>query len=146
MDAESEIIVDCKTTSGNESDSSQFKDLFPTGPPPGVLTADKGYDNKENHQLLATKRIRNGIILKNNHTKFYTYPKRVSNIAKRFRILIEHKFAELKNRHSLKIARYWGLRKVAIQGYLTATVANCKRIIRLLESVHDPPRILLRTV
>ena len=146
MDAESGIIVDCKTTPGNESDCSQFKDLLSTAPPPGVITADKGYDSKENHQLLSEKHVRNGIILRSNHTKFYTYPKRVSRIAKKYRPFIEHKFAELKNRHSLKVARYWGIAKVTTQGYLTAIVANCKRIIRLLDSLHGPPRILLRTV
>jgi IS5 family transposase len=146
MDAESGIIVDCKTTPGNESDCSQFKDLLSTTPKPGVITADKGYDSKENHQLLAKKHIRNGIILRSNHTKFYTYPKRVSSIAKRFRSRIEHKFAEQKNSHSLKVARYWGLAKVSIQSYLTAIVVNCKRIARLLDPLHDPPKILLRTV
>ena len=128
MDAESGIIVECKTTPGNESDCSQFKDLLSTAPVPGVITADKGYDSKENHQLLAKKRIRNGIILRSNHTKLYTYPKRVSRLAKRFRSRIEHKFAQQKHSHSLKVARYWGLAKVSIQIYLTAIVVNCKRI------------------
>lgn len=146
MDAESGIIVDSKTTPGNESDCSQFEELLSTAPPPGVITADRGYDSKENHQLLVKKHIRNGIILRNNHTKLYTHPKRVSRIAKKFRYRIEHKFAELKNIHSLKVARYWGLSKVSIQAYLTGIVANCKRIVRLLKSLHDPPRILLRSV
>ncbi len=146
MDAESEIIVDSKTTPGNEMDGKQFGDLLSTAPPPSVITADRGYDNKENHQLLAKKRVRNGIILKSNHTKFYTYPKRVSRVAKKFRNRIEHKFAELKNAHLLKVARYWGLAKVKVQCYLTAMVVNCKRIVRLLDSLHDPPRILLRSV
>jgi IS5 family transposase len=146
MDAESGIIVDCKTTPGNESDSKQFGDLLSTAPPPRVVTADKGYDSMENHQLLERKHIRNGVILRNNHTKLYTHPKRVSKLAKKFRCRIEHKFAELKNIHSLKVARYWGLAKVSVQAYLTGIVANCKRIVRLLKSLHDPPRILLRTI
>lgn len=146
MDAESGIIVGCKTTPGNESDGSQLGDLLSTAPPPGVLTADKGYDSKENHDLLAKNHIRNGIILKNNHTKFYTCPKRKSKVAKKFRGRIEPKFSEYKNIHDFKVARYWGLAKVSVQAYLTGIVVNCKRIIRLLEMLHDPPRIMLRTV
>jgi transposase, IS5 family len=146
MDAESEIIVDCKTTPGNEQDCEHFGSLLSTDPPPGVITADRGYDSGKNHRLLAEKGIRNGIMLKGNHTKFYTKPKRVSNVAKKFRNRIEHMNAELKNIYSLKVARYWGLAKVTIQAYMTAIAANCKRMLRLLESLHDPPRILLRSV
>jgi len=146
MDAQSKIIVACQTTPGNRPDCSQFDTLMSASPPPCVVTADKGYDSRKNHLLLAEKGVRNGIIVRKNHKKSYIYPIRVSKIARKFRCLIEHKFNELKNIHSLKVARYWGLVKVAIQGYLSAIVVNCKRIVKLLESQHDPPKIALRTV
>jgi IS5 family transposase len=145
IDAESEIIVDCKTTPGNESDCHHFHDIIDPHSPPGVITADKGYDTQENHKFLEEMGTRNGIILKNNHGKSYSYPKRVSKVARKYRSFIEHKFAELKNYHSLKVARYWGLSKMTIQAYITATVVNCKRIIKLLYSAAGPPRIMLRT-
>lgn len=78
------------------------------------MTADKAYDSKENHEHLSKNHIRNGIITRKNHTKLYIreHIERVSNIAKKIRPLIEHKFAELKKHHGLGLARYWGLIKM----------------------------------
>jgi IS5 family transposase len=45
---------------------------------------------------------------------------------------IESKFAEMKNIHGLKRARYRGLERVTIQAILTAIVVNLKNFIRLL--------------
>jgi len=146
MDAESKIIVESKTAPSNEQDCHNFSVLLSTAPPPKIATADKAYDTDNNHQFLAEKGIRNGIILKKVHSKSYKYPKRVSKVAQKLRILIEHKFAELKNAHSLRIARYWGLAKVSIQGYLTAIAVNCKRIVKLLFSLTAPPKLYLRAV
>jgi len=146
VDAESEIIVGRKTTPGNELDGNHFQDVIPGKSLPKVITADKSYDDKKNHKYLAVKRIRNGIILRKNHTKEYTYPKRVSIIARKYRQLIEHKNAELKHWHLLAKARFWGIARVSIQCCLTEIVANCKRIVKLLFSMTAPPKLCFRAV
>jgi IS5 family transposase len=48
------------------------------------------------------------------------------------RTSIESKYAEMKNIHGLKRARYRGVDRVAIQALLTAIVVNLKNFIRLL--------------
>ena len=143
MDAESEIIVEQHTTPGNESDKKHFADLMPENNGPGVITADKGYDSKGNHKLLFEKKIRNGIIPRK-HKKTYKFAKRVSKIARKFRVRIEHKYSELKRWHSLSKARYWGLAKMTIQSLMSCVVVNCKRIVTLLYDLASPPKIALR--
>jgi len=145
MDAESEIIVKQKTTPGNEADKKHLEKLLPENNGPGVITADKGYDSRQNHKLLFEHNIRNGIIPRK-HKKSYNFAKRVSKVAREYRHFIEHKFSELKRWHSLTKARYWGLIKVTIQSLISCVVVNCKRIVTLLYDLSAPPKIALRVV
>ena len=144
VDAESELIVGRTTTPGNELDGNHFQDVIPDNVQPKVITADKAYDDRKNHDYLAERGIRNGIILRKNHRSSYTYPVRKSRIAQRLRPLIEHKNAELKRWHSLARARFWGLLRVSIQSCMAAIAVNCKRMVKLLFSLAAPPRIFLR--
>jgi IS5 family transposase len=146
MDAQSEIIVNTDTTPGNVKDLKMLRPLTESSPPPNVITADKGYDCQDNHKYLSGRRIRNGIILKSNHTRKYlaSHVKRISNIAKAYRALIEHKLADLKKHHGLRTARYWGTVKLRIQTYMTAMCANIKRMAKLLFFGISPPEICLR--
>ena len=148
MDAQSEIIVNVDTAPGDVKEHTQLEPLVKRIPAPKVLTADKAYDCQQNHALLARRRIRNAIMLKKNHTVSYLkeHIKRVCNTAKQYRLLVEHKFAEGKRHHGLGKARYWGLAKVRIQTYITATVMNVKRIIKFLFSGISLPLIPLRAV
>ena len=148
IDAESEIILNVDTTPGNTGDGEELPVLATPLEAPKVLTADKAYDCKDNHDYLVKNRIRNGIIIKKNHTKRYIkeHIHRVSNIAKRLRPRIEHKFAELKKHHGLGLARYWGLIKMRIQTYLSAICVNVKRMIKLIFCNVSPPKIRLRRV
>ena len=134
IDAESEILLNVDATPGNAGDGEQLTALSAPLDPPKVITADKAYDSKENHEHLSKNHIRNGIILRKNHTKRYIkeHIERVSNIAKKVRPVIEHKLSELKNRHGLGLARYLGLIKMRIQTYLSAICVNIKRMIRLI--------------
>jgi transposase len=60
----------------------------------------------------------------------------------RLRPVIEGTHSEMKRYHGLRRARYRGLRKVALQCYLTAAVVNLKRWIkRLLESIRSEPAV-----
>jgi IS5 family transposase len=49
------------------------------------------------------------------------------------RLAVEPKQAEMLNQHGLRRARFRGLSKVRIQGYLTAVAVNLKRLIKLLD-------------
>ena len=44
----------------------------------------------------------------------------------------ERKNCEMKKKHGMERARYWGIAKVRIQAYLTAMTVNIKRFIKLL--------------
>jgi IS5 family transposase len=148
IDAESEIILNVDATPGNVSDGEELTILSAPLGSPKALTADKAYDSKENHEHLSKNHIRNGIITRNNHTKRYIkeHIERVSNIAKKIRPRIEHKLAELKKRHGLNLARYWGLIKMRIQTYLSAICVNVKRMIKLIFRDVSPPKLRLRRV
>lgn len=148
MDAESEIIVNADASRGNEHERTTIIPLSEKTTPPRVLTADKGYDTGENHDYLSQRHIRNGIMLRSNHTAMYIrhHVKRISRVAKRYRCVIEHKFAELKQRHGLRAARYWGLTKMRIQLYMASMCANIKRMVKLSYSNLPPPKIRLRCV
>ena len=52
---------------------------------------------------------------------------------------IERKLSELVRRHGARRARYWGDWKVLCQQLLAATVANVKRIVRLLSAPTQTP-------
>jgi len=60
----------------------------------------------------------------------------------KLRPVIEGTHSEMKRYHGLRRARYRGLRKVALQCYLTAAVVNLKRWIkRLLEQISPQPAV-----
>ena len=123
MDADSGIIVVTEATPGQVSDQRLFPQLI--GDYPREVTADKGYDSKENRAILAAVGIKNGIIPRK--------PRRGRPPAsRRVRPAIERKFAEMKRFHGLAKARYWGLAKVTIQCLMTAIVVNCKRLVTLI--------------
>ena len=60
----------------------------------------------------------------------------------KLRPMIEGTHSEMKRYHGLRRARYRGLRKVALQCYLTAAVVNIKRWIkRIMEKIRPQPAI-----
>ena len=106
MDADSGIIVITETTPEQVADTRLFPNLV--GRHPREVTADKGYDSKENGAILAAVGIKNGIIPRRR-------PRGRPPASRRERPAIERKFAEMKRFHGLTKARYWGLAKVTIQ-------------------------------
>jgi len=148
MDAESEIILNVETVSADKKEADLLEPLSSPIPPPKILTADKAYDHQDNHRYLSKNHIRNGIILRKNHTKEYirNHIKRLSEVAKTIRPIIEHKFADMKKYHGLGLARYIGLLKTRIQVYMAAISVNVKRMISLIYNCLSPPKISLRRV
>ena len=133
MDNDSNIVTKLDLTSGNVFDGTYFKELVDNKSQ--TITADKAYDNNENHTYLKKHNIKSAIIVKRNRIKkeIIKNSKLISiQTSQRQRPNIERKFAELKNLHGLSKARYWGLSKVYIQSCLSAIAVNIKRIVRLL--------------
>jgi len=148
MDAESEIILNVEAAPANKKEAHLLVPLSEPLAAPKVLTGDNAYDHQDNHHYLSKNKIRNGIITRKNHTKEYikTHIRRVSNVAKSIRPVIEHKFADMKKHHRLGMARYLGLLKIRIQVYMTALSVNVKRMIKLICHCVSPPKIRLRRV
>lgn len=148
MDAESEIVLNAEAAPANKKEADLFVPLSKSLSQPKAMAADKAYDHQDNHKYLSKNHIRNGIIIRNNHTKGYLkeHIKRVSNVAKSIRPIIEHKFADCKKHHGLSLARYIGLIKMRIQTYMTMLCVNVKRMIKLIYHSVSPPKIYLRSV
>ena len=132
IDADSGMITKLETTPGNVYDGKVFLKVVDTKA--DMVTADKAYDSKKNHQFLKrNKKISAIIIKKNRKSKRLKKHQMKAEIvaAQRERRKIESKFAELKRFHGLREARYWGRAKMAIQSFMTALVCNLKRLIKL---------------
>ena len=146
MDAESEIILNVDTAPADKQEAGLLEPLSKPLDKPKAMTADKAYDHQDNHGYLSKNRIRNGIVIRKNHTKEYIkkHIKRVSQIAKSIRPVIEHKMSDMKQNHGLGLARYIGLIKTRVQVYMTAISVNIKRMIKLIYHCVSPPKIYLR--
>jgi IS5 family transposase len=116
QDADSELIVQVLTTPGNVPDGVVLPTL--AQPQAQELTGDKAYDSKANRAHLTTLGVASGL-----------YPR----LPRRGRPQIERKFAECKQCHGLRRARYWDLAKVTVQTILVALVVNLKRWVTLLK-------------
>jgi IS5 family transposase len=123
QDADSELIVQVKTTPGNVHDGTQLPELLDGRA--GEATGDKAYDSEANHAHLAAVGVASGLIRRQRR------PGR-PRLSRRERPKIERKFSEGKNRHGLAQARYWGLAKVSIQVFMVALVSNLKRLAKLI--------------
>jgi hypothetical protein len=123
QDADSELLVQVKTTPGHVPDGPQLPELVDGRA--GEATGDKAYDSEANHAHLAAAGVASGLIRRRR------LPGR-PRLSRRERPKIERKFAEGKNRHGLARARYWGLAKVSIQVFMVALVSNLKRLVKLI--------------
>ena len=124
------------------------------GLPVAVYAGDRGYDDGENHLYLQERGLKSALRLKATRTE-----KKNGNKAPWLRLLadpdywaglrerykVEQKFGEAKRGHGLRRCRYLGLARYGVQAYLTATVLNLKRLVKLVTGVgfREPVRPLL---
>lgn len=166
---ESQLVTSLVVTTGKADDGKQLPrlvkkdvaigvsrgitDLFATPNPADTTTytADKAYDDGDNHEFLASRRLVSAIILKTTRlTKKdahkHPWEQMVASPhyqkAIKLRKAIEKKFGEAKKHHGLVTCRYLGLAKYAIQAYLTVMVVNLKRIMLLTNPTTMAPAIL----
>lgn len=110
-----------------------------------AYTADKAYDDGDNHEFLKVKKLQSAIILKDTRTNskqeennqlWQEFKDReIYQEATRLRYTVEQPFGLAKHYHGFSRCRYLGKTKMAIQSYLTFMVLNLKRIVNLTEGV-----------
>jgi IS5 family transposase len=110
----------------------------------GIVAADKGYDDGENHYYLEQRGINSAIRLNNNRTrkkdgnkegwiKLKESSEYQEGLKERYKV--ERKFGEAKKWHGFARCRYVGFMRHAIQSYLTFIALNLKRMVKLLTGV-----------
>ena len=148
LNAQAGFITSMVHTPGNTYDGHQLprllrKDLD-QGLPVQIVSADRGYDDSDNHCLLWSKGIHSAISLNHYRTEKKDDSKALwqelrktpeYKLGLRERYKIERKFGEAKSQHGLMRCRYVGLLRYAIQGFLTALALNLKRLVLLLTGV-----------
>lgn len=146
------LITSLKVTTAREDDGKQFQTLVNKDRKLGVArghqeenkatiyTADKAYDDGENHEFLKTRKMNSAIQLKKTRTQKKDKNKKpwlkmvksqIYQEAIRKRKEIEKKFGEEKKHHGFSRCRYLGLNRYAIQAYLTTMAVNLKRMMLL---------------
>lgn len=149
LNTQTGITTSLKVTPGNEYDGRFFTPLVRkdkrAGISPAIYTADKAYDDGDNHTFLEGRRLRDAVCLKKTRTDSKSlennqYWQRVADkpeyrVGLRERYKIERVFGNVKTRHGLSRCRYLGLKRFGIQSYLAFAAMNLKRIIKILTSV-----------
>jgi len=149
MSSESELITSVRIVAGNAYDGHLLPELvkedLALGLPVGVVSADRGYDDIDNHVFLWEMGIHSAIRLNEYRTKKKDKNKEVWVRLKRTRKYreglkerhkVERKFEEAKRWHGLRRCRYVGIVGYAIQAFLVAIVLNLKRMVKLLRGVN----------
>jgi len=121
--ADSDFIVQVKTTPGNVSDAAVLPEL--AQPQARELTGNKAHDSQTKCVHLAALVIAPGLQSR------YPRPGRPRHSWLE-RPKIERKFAECKKFHCFRQTRYWRSDRVAIQTIMVALVVNLKRWVTLL--------------
>jgi len=148
LNAQNGLITSLVHTPGNAPDGKQLPRLLRKDLEQGlaveIVTADRGYDDSDNHCLLWDRGIHSAICLNDYRTEKKDPNKAVwlqlqeseeyqQGLKERYKI--ERKFGEAKKQHGLGRCRYVGLLRYAIQCLLTAIALNVKRIVLLLTGV-----------
>jgi IS5 family transposase len=144
LNSETELITCVRVTEGNRYDGHQLprlveKDLA-QGTAVQIVSADRRYDDSDNHYLLTSTGIQSAIRLKRNRTEKKDMSKGVwvalkhsagyrEELGVRYRV--ERTFGEAKLGHGLRRCRYLGLVRYYIQVILTVMALNLERMVKL---------------
>ena len=148
MNAESNLITSLEVTSGEAYDGHHFCSLvdqdMAQNIPADTYSADRGYDDGNNHFYLEHHHLHSAISLKdiriqkkddNKHIWVEMIQTPAYKAGQKERYKIERKFGEAKQGHGLGRCRYLGLLGFGIQMFFTAMVLNLKRMVKLLTGV-----------
>lgn len=149
LNAQTEITTSLKVTTGKEPDGKYFQPLVKKdinkGIKANIYSADKGYDDGDNHEFLKTRSITTAIHLKDNRTttkskenneywqKIKDNPDYKKGTEERYKV--ERSYSDGKTKHSLGRCQYQGLLKTYIQAYFTFAAMNLKKIIKFTTNI-----------
>lgn len=147
VNATNRFITSIQATSGNAPDNHHFqplvaKDQFVPGLSKNrTYTADKAYDDGDNHEYLKQKQLGDGIILKETRINKQDANKQlwqqlqaspIYQQATKLRKTIEPILGSNKTGHGLRRCRYLGLANFGIQAKLTAMAWNLSVVVAIL--------------
>jgi len=148
LNAENGLMTSLECTSGEAYDGHHFTALvdhdLEQELPLEIYTADKAYDDGENHYNLEVRGLHSAIRLKKTRTEKKNDNKQVwldlrqtpqyqQGLKERYKV--ERKFGEAKQGHGLGRCRYLGRLGFAVQAFFTAIMLNLKRMVKLLTGV-----------
>ena len=148
MNAGNGLITSLEVSPGNAYDGHHFCPLVDHDLDQDLdidtYTADRGYDDGNNHYYLEYHHLNSAIHLKDNRTHkkdshkqpwldILDTPMYHEGLLERYKI--ERKFGEAKQGHGLGRCRYLGLMGYAVQAYFTAMVLDLKRIVKILTGI-----------
>ncbi|MDP2965583.1 MAG: transposase [Pelolinea sp.] len=149
LNAENHLITSVTVSPGNAYDGHFLPELIETDRaqslPVGVVSADRGYDDSQNHFFLTHQGIQSAICLNTYRThkkdtnkevwlELKANPAYQQGLDERYKI--ERKFGESKGQHGLGRCRYRGLERYTIQAVMTAMALNLKRMVKLMYGVN----------
>jgi IS5 family transposase len=148
LNAENGLITSLETTSGEAYDDHHFISLvdhdLKQSLPMETYTADKAYDDGENHYNLEMRGLHSAIRLKRTRIGKKDDSRQVwldlsqtlqyqQGLKERYKI--ERKFGEAKQGHSFGRCRYLGRMGFMVQAFFTAIMLNLKRLVKLITGV-----------
>jgi IS5 family transposase len=148
LNAESNLITSLEATSGEVYDGHHFTGLvdhdLEQELPVEIYTADKAYDDGENHYNLQVRGLHSAIRLiktrtekKDNNKHIWLAlrqtPQYLQGLKERYKV--ERKFGEAKQGHGFGRCRYLGRQGFAVQAFFTVIMLNLKRMVKLLTGV-----------
>lgn len=145
-DTGSGLVTALTVTSGEAADGGQFQPVVNKDRRLGIVidgstyTADKAYDDGDNHTFLETRGLQSAIILKDTRTAskqeknnafWQAFKDReIYKQATALRYMAEQPFGIVKRCHGFARCRYLGKTRMAIQSYLTFMAFNLKQLIK----------------
>jgi transposase, IS5 family len=154
MNVATGLITSVTHTAGNAYDGHQLPTLVTSdiaqGIPVKTVTADKAYDDGENHEFLWSNGLYSAIRLNDYRTNKQDDNKDIwialqqsaeyrAGLKERYKV--EPKFGEGKEQHGFRRCRYLGLLRFAVQGFLTVLAMNLKRMVILITGDHGSHRM-----
>lgn len=148
LNAENGLITGLEVTSGEAFDGQHFTSLVDhdlnQSLPLETYTADKAYDDGENHYNLEVRGLHSAIRLKRTRTGKKDDAKQVwfdlcqtsqyqQGLKERYKI--ERKFGEAKQGHGFGRCRYLGRMGFTVQAFFTTIMLNLKRLVKILSGV-----------
>lgn len=148
LNANNGLMTSLEVTSGEAYDGKHFTSLvdhdLKQSLPIETYTADKAYDDGENHYNLQVRGLHSAIRLKRTRIgkkddarevwlDLSQTPQYQQGLKERYKI--ERKFGEAKQGHGFRRCRYLGRMGFTVQAFLTAIMLNLKRLVKLLTGV-----------